>query len=373
MKKLILVASVIIGATIWTISSFPAVKNVLNNTSVDQTATENEQETKDGIVNDSDKTTESPTQEEDEQESPTEVRSFIGSRVEVSTSTQGSIDLERFGLKTDSSKTLIDSNLIFNGGPGKDGIPSINDPKFESISDSQEWLTEDNEGITLKDGDSGKFYPFDILVYHEIANDTVDGREVAVTFCPLCGSSIVYDRNIDSGVVDFGVSGLLYESNLLMYDSDSESLWSQIEGRAVVGDKAGEELEILDADVMTISEFESRYSDGQVLSRDTGHSRDYGRVVYPGYDTSDDLVFDVSRFNDDLQPKTIMYATTIDDTPISVVFSELKALGETEIQAGDKLITLTYKDGEVDVTDQDGNSYPGYFTMWFSWANHNLE
>ena len=142
------------------------------------------------------------------------------------------------GLSTDTGKSLIDLDLVLSGGPPKDGIPAINIPTFTGISSASSNLADDTLGLLVTADDDERFYPYNILVWHEIVNDTVGGIPVSVTFCPLCGSGIVYERVVNGQEVLFGVSGRLYESNLLMYDSATESLWSQIEGRAVIGSLA---------------------------------------------------------------------------------------------------------------------------------------
>lgn len=138
------------------------------------------------------------------------------------------------GLKTNTSQRSIELSKVLSGGPGKDGIPAIREPVFVSVSEKPESVLLDTDGIVLGKGQA-KFYPYNIMIWHEIVNDTVDGVPVAVTFCPLCGSAAVFDRRVDGESLSFGVSGLLYQSNLLMHDSKTESLWSQVLGEAVVG------------------------------------------------------------------------------------------------------------------------------------------
>src|SRR3989344_4868604 len=144
------------------------------------------------------------------------------------------------GLNTDTGKSSIDQSKIVSGGPGKDGIPAISNPKFVDIGDEE--LSDSTSGILINLNKQTRFYPFNILVWHEIVNDSIEGSYIAVTFCPLCGSAIVFDRRVGDEILEFGVSGLLYESNLLMYDKKTESLWSQVLGEAVVGSYTGTKL-----------------------------------------------------------------------------------------------------------------------------------
>ncbi|MBI3115575.1 MAG: DUF3179 domain-containing protein, partial [Candidatus Kerfeldbacteria bacterium] len=195
-----------------------------------------------------------------------------------------------------NTAALIPIEDIVDGGPGKDGIPSIDAPKFVAVAAADAAGIYDPEGlgISLTVGQTTRFYPFQILVWHEIVNDTVDGRPIAVTYCPLCGTGIVYDRTIDGQAVEFGVSGKLYQSDLLMYDRKTESLWAQIEGRAVVGPLVGQRLTLIDAQNITWQEFKTKYPNGQVLSTDTGHARNYQSSPYGGYDTNEQIYFPIN-------------------------------------------------------------------------------
>ena len=145
----------------------------------------------------------------------------------------------RDGLTTDTSKTAIALEDILDWGPGKDGIPPIDAPAFliqEQVGEQMSYLSNEALGIVIVWVSEQRFYPYAIMNWHEIVNDELDGTPLAVTFCPLCGSAIVFDRRVDDEVLRMGVSGKLFESNLLMYDDMTESLWSQARGKGVVGD-----------------------------------------------------------------------------------------------------------------------------------------
>ena len=217
-------------------------------------------------------------------------------------------------LATNTGITSIDKSLVFGWGPAKDGIPAINDPKFLTISEAKEelsFLWENDYGITVTIDWEIKYYPYGILVWHEIVNDEIAWEKIAVTFCPLCGSAIVFDRNTDERELQFWVSGKLYESNMLMYDTGTESLWSQSLWEAVVGDKTGQKLEIIDAELMTFSELQSNYPNAKVLSDNTWHVRNYGFIPYGDYDTSDDLYFSVQNEDVSFNKKEIFYIVPI--------------------------------------------------------------
>jgi hypothetical protein len=188
------------------------------------------------------------------------------------------------GLRTNTDKSLIDLKDIMSGGPGKDGIPAIQNPKFVNQKKAAGWLKAREPVVSLVVNNHARAYPLQILMWHEMVNDEVGGVPVLVTFCPLCYTAIAFDRTLDSQVHTFGVSGLLRHSNLLMYDKSTESLWQQVTGQAVVGDMVGKQLKTLPAQIISFEQFISAYPDGLVLSRRTGYARDYGRNPYIGYD-----------------------------------------------------------------------------------------
>jgi len=285
-------------------------------------------------------------------------------------------DFSRYNLSTNTSNSVIDLDKVLSGGPGKDGIPSIDSPKFVSVNEASDFLEDDYIGLFVSINGEEKFYPNNILVWHEIVNDEIGDKNIAVTFCPLCGSAIVFDRNLNGEILEFGVSGLLYESNLLMYDRKTESLWSQIEGRSVVGEYSNTELDIINSQLIKFEQIKEKYPDAKILSKETGINRDYSFYPYGDYETNDDsFLFPVTYKGEDIYipTKEIMYASNIDGIPIAFVLSDLQEKGSAEITIREKTITATQSDGIVELQDDSGNKYPGFYTMWFSWANHNLE
>jgi hypothetical protein len=151
---------------------------------------------------------------------------------------------------------------------------------------------EDDEPVLAIDVDGeARAYPIQVMTWHEIVNDTIAGRPVTVSYCPLCNSAIAYDRRLGDRVLDFGTSGLLYRSALVMYDRQTESLWSHFTGKGVIGSLTGEELDLIPMSTVSWSDWLEANPDGLVLSRDTGHDRAYGQNPYPGYDDVDDQPF----------------------------------------------------------------------------------
>ena len=188
------------------------------------------------------------------------------------------------GFDTDFSQRSIDLNELIDGGPGKDGIPSIDNPKFVSQDEASSWLNGVEPVISLEINGEARAYPIQILMWHEIANDELGGVPVSVTFCPLCYSAIVFDRRHDGEVLEFGVSGLLRHSDMIMYDRKTESLWQQFSGEALVGDYTGDFLTIVPSQLISFDQFREAHPDAPVLSRETGHRRNYGENPYAGYD-----------------------------------------------------------------------------------------
>lgn len=193
--------------------------------------------------------------------------------------------------RTDFSKTTVDANEILSGGPPKDGIPAIDKPQFVTPQEANGWLDEKEPVIAVVINGQARSYPLQILIWHEIVNDEVGGIPISVTFCPLCNASIVFDRRVNGNVLDFGTTGKLRKSDMVMYDRQTESWWQQFTGKGIVGDYAGAELQQIPAGIIAFEDFKSAYPNGDVLSRKTGSSRPYGRNPYRGYDRIGDMPF----------------------------------------------------------------------------------
>ncbi len=208
------------------------------------------------------------------------------------------------GWKTNFRKRLVPLSEFQSGGPGKDGIPSIDAPRFAPASEIN-FLRPPEPVIELTVGKTVRGYPIQILIWHEIANDTVAGIPVAVTFCPLCNTAIVFDRRVQGRTLDFGVSGNLRNSDLVMYDRQTESWWQQFGGRALIGDLAGTRLRQLAARIVSWERFKREHPNADVLTRETGVPRSYGNNPYAGYDDVSSPPFFATKNSADvrLQPK----------------------------------------------------------------------
>ncbi|MCR9120858.1 MAG: DUF3179 domain-containing protein [Phyllobacteriaceae bacterium] len=195
------------------------------------------------------------------------------------------------GWATDFEKSSVDLARILSGGPPRDGIPSIDNPVFEFVPGHDDLEPQEPVvGLTI-DGDA-RAYPLRILTWHEIVNDVVGGTPVAVTYCPLCNSAPVFERTVDGRVLEFGTTGKLKDSNLIMYDRQTETWWQQFTGEAIVGEMTGAELTLVPARLQSWAEFSAENPNGRVLVPNNTGMRDYGRNPYRSYDTSRPFLYD---------------------------------------------------------------------------------
>ena len=225
------------------------------------------------------------------------------------------------GNRRDSAfpPALIDLGQILSGGPGPDGIPPLDTPSFENAA-AVDWLAAVEAVVVLEiDGDA-RAYPLQIMTWHEIVNDVVGGVPVTVAYCPLCNSALAYDRRLDVRILDFGTSGELFNSSLVMYDRQTESLWTHFDAKAVVGHLTGEQLTTYSVQISSWEGFRDAYPDGKVLSRITGFNRDYGRNPYVGYDTAEVRPFLFSGdIDSQLDPKQRVIVVRDSDDPAVVL------------------------------------------------------
>jgi len=255
-------------------------------------------------------------------------------------------------FNTDLNNATIDLSTLRPGGPPKDGIPSIDNPSFVSIEAASRWIDPKEPVIAIQMNGVTKAYPLQILTHHEIANDEIGGTPVAVTFCPLCYSSIAFERTLDGEPVTFGVSGLLRKSDLVMYDRKSETLWQQFTGKAIVGDRAGEELKVIPSQLISFRQFVENYPDGTVLSRDTGHNRPYGQNPYAGYDDVDQSPFAYDGPTDDrLPPKEKVVAVNQNGVHKAYPHSVTKKKRVIHDTMGDRPLAVFHAPGAVSALD----------------------
>ena len=243
---------------------------------------------------------------------------------------------------TDWTRHTIQYDEILSGGPPRDGIRSIDRPKFISLDLAAQFFDATEPVVVLDINGDARAYPLQILTWHEIVNDTVGGLPVVVTFCPLCNSAIAFDRRFDGKTHEFGTSGLLRYSDLIMYDRTTESLWQQFTGEGVVGEKAGANLRFLPASLVSFAEFRAAYPQGVVLSRDTGAMRSYGNNPYKGYDTIGNTPFMFRGTIDDRLPAMArVVSVSLDGIDIAYPVTTLAELGIIhDIQGGRSLVVF---------------------------------
>lgn len=268
--------------------------------------------------------------------------------------------------KTDFSKTSVELSTILNGGPGKDGIPALTNPSFEGISDTK--IDGDVQAIIYEGESQTRVYPYSILNWHEIVNDTVDGDEIAVTFCPLCGSAIVYDRKLDGQTLQLGVSGFLRESNMIMYDRSTETLWQQATGEAIIGEQLGSSLDLLEFQLSTVGEAADKHPDAIILSTNTGHSRDYDRNPYSGYSEGEGFVFSPSVTDRTYGVKDIFVAFRHGGLSYATPWLDITNGESFSYEDETNSFVFSKHDGDLSITTPEGERVPFYFEMWFSWA-----
>ncbi len=187
--------------------------------------------------------------------------------------------------KTNFEVRSIDLGEIMSGGPPKDGIPPIDDPKFKPLS-AISHLADTEPVVSVIIGEDARAYPLQVLMWHEIVNDTVGGVPVSVTFCPLCNAAVVFDRRLEGMVLDFGTTGRLRHSDLVMYDRQTESWWQQFLGEAIVGDLTGKVLKMIPSRLESFARFRDRAPGGRVLVPNDPSGRRYGANPYANYDSS---------------------------------------------------------------------------------------
>lgn len=259
--------------------------------------------------------------------------------------------------KTDTSKTEVDLNE-FTALMQPDGIPPIDDPQFMTVGESKEVFFAHEPVIAIELNDEAKAYPLSILMFHEIVNDELGGELLAITYCPLCNAAMVFDRKVvikgDTTILDFGVSGMLRNSDMVMYDRQTESWWQQFIGESLVGELAGMSLDIHPSMMISLEKFIESYPNGKVLSTETGEDFEYGKNPYTDYDNIKNE-----------QPR--LYKGTVDDRlPAMARIINIRSKGKSKIypvsiikekevindEYNDLKVVFFYDDGMTSVLDE---------------------
>jgi hypothetical protein len=270
----------------------------------------------------------------------------------------------------DLSNVTVPVKEIRAGGPPKDGIPAVSNPTFVAAADALSLRPEDRIiGVVI--GDAARAYPLAILNYHEIINDSIGDTPVAVTYCPLCDSVVAFDRRTPLGEREFGVSGLLYNSNVLMYDRGGipESLWSQVATTGISGPGATQSLLTLPVELVTWQEWLARHPATKVLSIEIGHRRDYDRNPYDRYFTQPGLMFPAKPRSKTLPTKERVLGVWT--TGAARCYPESAFSGDrTRIEdaVGDKKVVIAFNPDTKSLrVESAGDGVQWMYSLWFAW------
>jgi hypothetical protein len=254
--------------------------------------------------------------------------------------------------RTDFSRHTVPLDEIRSGGPPRDGIPPIDHPQFVTFASVNSWLHDREPVIAVHRNGVAKAYPLQILIWHEIVNDTIGDEPIAVTFCPLCNSAVAFRRQLDEHVFDFGTTGRLRHSDLVMWDRQTESWWQQLTGEAIIGTLAGKRLTTIPASIVSYAAFKQTFPDGIVLSQDTGFHREYGRNPYRGYDASDSTPFLLSGSPDPrLPPMERVVAITLEGQDKAYPYRVLAEQRVVYDTVGTQTVVVLYNAGTASALD----------------------
>ena len=273
------------------------------------------------------------------------------------------------GNSFDLDNVSVPVELIMGGGPPKDGIPSLDNPKFISV-DEVNFLEDSDRVLAMNYKGIKKAYPIKILNYHEIVNDDFNSHPIAITYCPLCRSGIAFSANIKGTKHSFGVSGLLYNSDVLLYDRETESLWSQIMSTAISGPLKGYHLTAIPLRNTTWKDWKQQHPDSLILSTETGYRRDYSSNPYRDYELDNSIWFPVTAKNDSFHPKALVVGIEIDGQFKAYPFSELDQInGELRDDFAGKELTIYYnkQHESASIYDAEGKELASITTFWFAW------
>jgi len=267
---------------------------------------------------------------------------------------------------------LIAPKDIHRGGPPRDGIPSIDHPKFKKASEYKDFGNNSQMLGVFYNG-IAKAYPIRILDWHEIVNDQYRGKPIAITYCPLCGSGMAFETDLSDGKsTEFGVSGLLYNSDVLLYDRSTNSLWSQIMGKAISGPLKGQELEPVSTQRTTLGAWKALHPETLILTKQTGFNRDYNRSPYGSYDTDNRTFFPVANSDNTFHKKEWVIGIESNGVYKAYSIKRLAKLSNQKLvdKVGGESFTITWdkKAENVFIKNSNGKEVVGFQMFWFAWA-----
>lgn len=258
-------------------------------------------------------------------------------------------------FSTDFNKHTVSYTEVLSGGPPKDGIPAIDDPQFVDVSEADTWLNPVEPVILVEVGEEARAYPIQILMWHEIVNDAVGGLPLTITFCPLCNTAIVFERSFEAMVLDFGTTGRLRFSNLIMYDRQTETWWQQATGEAIAGEFAGSHLRFYPGAMISWEEFKTNFPDDKVLSRETGFRRAYGNNPYIGYDdiNNSPFLYVGPQTPGELPAVARVLTVDLNDEAVAYPYSVLETVQVVNDSVGDQPIVVLWVEGTASALDRD--------------------
>tara|TARA_R110002110_G_scaffold205066_7_gene417302 strand:- start:460165 stop:461169 length:1005 start_codon:yes stop_codon:yes gene_type:complete len=271
----------------------------------------------------------------------------------------------------DVENSIIDPIDIYHGGPDRNGIPAIDRPLFASGEAREGLLGMDERVLAVHYNGISKAYPVAIMDHHEVVNDFFGIQAVTITFCPLCGTGMAFMANTGGKSLSFGVSGLLYNSNVLLYDRNTESLWSQVMKTAISGPMKGHRLDDIPLEHSTWGQWLKRYPDSLLLTQDTGFDRDYSADVYYDYKRLPMVYYPTVHQDLRLTAKDWVIGVTLHDSAIAIPYKELdKAESPLITRVGGREIRVEWdkKASSARVFNDDGEQIPATAGYWFAWV-----
>ncbi len=276
---------------------------------------------------------------------------------------------------TDKVKHIVPLNQLVSGGIAKEGIPSIDQPKFESVSVSDQYLNNDGLGIAIEQKGSIKFYPYQMLVWHHAINDVAAGEPILISFNPLTLAGAVFERTVSGSVLDFGVSDRVYNNDLLLYDRKTQSLWDPMMHQSIIGELAGTSLTFYPFSIMTWNDFKTLHANGSVLSRKSGFERDYTHDPYESYYSDQRILFPVSSKNDRLSSKEFVVGLETTQGwkayPLKQIEKETvitDKIGSLSVSIEKERSTSIIHAYLVDANGSHTKELPFIQSYWFAWA-----
>lgn len=269
-----------------------------------------------------------------------------------------------------TENACIPKEQIVSGGVKKDAIPSLTNPKMIA-AEAERYLEEDDRVVGILIGDKALAYPLRILAWHECVNESIQGTHFSVIYCPLCDSTSVFNREVNGKVLEFGISGYLYQSNVLLYNRQDapqqESLWSQMQGKAVSGPMVETQLNAMPHQLVTWRMWKELHPDTLVLSNETGHVRDYVKDYYPQYFASPELMFPVEKVDKRFLLKDIVIGVHYNGVHRAYPIEHFQMNGKpVEDTIGDKKVVLTkHSTGSISIHADDGVEI--FHSFWFAW------